>query len=330
MKNSSFGIISSGLAIPKKKMTNDDFVKLGIDTNDEWIYSRTGIKQRYICEQETTASLATAASQQAIKNADIDKEDIDLIIVATTTPDNSLFPSVACLVQNELNINSVSAFDISAACTGFIYAFDVAVNMMKSGLYRKALVIGVDTLSRYCDWKDRSTVVLFGDGAGAVVVGPVQEGYGLLASNLCARGQDNNKLIVPYGGAAVPLNENNINDPLRYIQMDGKAIYKFAVNIIVALMDEALERAGLAKEDVTFLIPHQANKRIIDYAQDKLGLSDDKVYVNIDKYGNTSSASIPIAIAEAMNKGLLKKGDIVITVGFGAGLTYGTNVIKWI
>lgn len=326
----SYGIIGSGSAIPNKKMMNDDFQALGLETNDEWIASRTGIRQRYICKEETAASLAIEAAQKAIKNARLNKEDIDLIIVATTTPDYPLFPSVACLVQQGLDIETVTAFDISAACTGFICAFDVGVNMMKSGMYKNALIIGADTLSKYCDWKDRSTVVLFGDGAGAVVVGKVADGYGLLASNIGAKGQDYDKLIVPIGGSKEALNKDNLNNPLRYIQMDGKAIYKFAVNIIVQMMDEALERANLTKEDITFLIPHQANKRIINYAQEKLGLSDKQVYVNIDRYGNTSSASIPIAINEAMSKKLLTKGDIVITVGFGAGLTYGANVIKWI
>lgn len=330
MKKSSFGIIGSGSAIPKKRMKNDDFQALGLETNDEWITSRTGIKQRFICEEETTASLSIEAAEKAIKNAGINKDDIDLIVVATTTPDYQLFPSTACLVQKGLDIEKVAAFDISAACTGFICALDVAVNMMHSGIYKNALVIGADTLSKYCDWKDRATVVLFGDGAGAVVIGKVEDGYGLLASNIGAKGQNYDKLIVPLGGSKEALDKDNLDSPLRYIQMDGKAIYKFAVNIIVQMMDEALERAGLTKEDVTFLIPHQANKRMIDFAQEKLGLSDEQVYVNIDRYGNTSSASIPIAITEAMSKNLLKKGDIVITVGFGAGLTYGANVIKWI
>ncbi|MDD4527173.1 MAG: ketoacyl-ACP synthase III [Candidatus Margulisbacteria bacterium] len=330
MEQNNYGIIGSGSAIPKKKLKNDDFQALGLETNDEWIVSRTGIKQRYICEEETTASLAIEASRKAIENAGIDKEEIDLIVVATTTPDYPLFPSTACLIQKELDIKKVAAFDISAACTGFICALDVAASMMKSGLYKKALVVGADTLSKYCDWTDRATVVLFGDGAGAVILSQVEEGYGLLATNIGAKGQDHDKLIVPIGGSKEALNKDNLDNPLRYIQMDGKAIYKFAVNIIVQLMDEALERAGLTKEDVTFLIPHQANKRMIDYAQEKLGLSDEQVYVNIDRYGNTSSASIPIAINEAMSKNLLKKGDIVITVGFGAGLTYGANVIKWI
>ncbi len=330
MSNNSYGIIGSGNAIPKKKFMNDDFVKLGLETNDEWIASRTGIRQRFIAEEETSASLAIEAASKAIDNAGIDKDDVDLIIVATTTPDYQLFPSTACLVQGALDIKETAAFDISAACTGFIYALDTAVKMMKSGLYKNALVIGTDTLSKYCDWKDRSTVVLFGDGAGAVVLGKVEDGYGLLSSYLGAKGQDYDKLIIPKGGSKEKLTKETVNDPLASIQMDGRAIYKFAINIIVKMMDEALATAGLKKEDVTFLIPHQANKRMIDYAQDKLGLSDNQVYVNIDKYGNTSGASIPIAITEVMSKNLLKKGDIVITVGFGAGLTYGANVIKWI
>ncbi len=325
----SIGVIGTGRALPQKVFKNDEFVNLGLDTSDEWIVERTGIKQRYIAKEECASDLAIAAANKAILNAKIDKSEIDCIVVATTSPDYPLFPSVGCLVQSGLGLTDIPAFDLSAACTGFIYAMEVATSMMRNGTYRKVLVIGVDTLSKYCDWKDRSVVILFGDGAGAVVLGGVEDGYGLLASQLGAKGKDWEKLVVPIGGAKEPLTAENISSPDRYIKMDGKAVYKFAVNIIVDVIEKALEKANLKKEDISFFIPHQANKRIIEYAREKLGLSTEQVYVNIDTYGNTSAASIAIAMDEAAEKGLLKNGDIIVTVGFGAGLTYGTNILKW-
>ncbi|OGI06363.1 MAG: 3-oxoacyl-ACP synthase [Candidatus Margulisbacteria bacterium GWF2_35_9] len=325
----SIGIIGTGMAVPKLKFKNNDFVKLGLETSDEWIASRTGINQRFIAKEEATSDLAYQAAENAIIDAGIEKSDIDCIIVATTTPDYPLFPSVACLVQNGLGLDNIPAFDISAACTGFIYAMEVAEKMMSSGQYKNILVIGADTLSKSCNWKDRSTVVLFGDGAGAVVLGEVKSGYGILSSKLGARGSGFDKLIIPKGGSRTPLTKDNVEDDDRYIQMDGKAVYRFAVNTIVRVVEEALAKIGMKKEDISFLIPHQANIRIIDYAREKLGLSREQVYVNIDTYGNTSAATIPIALNEVCSKKLIRNGDILVTVGFGAGLTYGTNVIKW-
>ena len=325
----SIGILGTGRAVPKKAFMNDDFIKCGLDTSHEWIMERTGISQRFIAEDETTSSLCIEAAEMAIKNAGIDRDTIDAVVVATTTPDYPIFPSVACLVQTGLGLREVAAFDLSAACSGFIYATEVATQMLKGGGYRNILVLGADTLSRVCDWKDRSTVVLFGDGAGAVILGEVKKGYGILSSKLGSRGSGYDKLIVPIGGSKTPITAENVDHPDRYLKMDGKAVYKFAVNIIIGIIEEALELAKLKKEDITFFVPHQANVRIIEYAREKLGLSVDQVYVNIDRYGNTSAASIPIALSEACDKGLLKSGDIVVTVGFGAGLTYGTSVIKW-
>lgn len=325
----SVGIIGTGKAVPKKIFRNEDFVKRGLDTSDEWIVARTGIKQRYIGEEETSSELAIEAARLALQDAGIRSDEVDAIVVATTTPDFPAFPSVACLVQRGLEITDCAAFDLSAACTGFIYAIDVAAQMMKGEGYRHILVIGVDMLSKMCDWSDRGTVILFGDGAGAVVLGEVNRGFGLLSSKLGARGQDYDKLMIPIGGSKTPLTAQNISSPGRFIQMDGKAVYRFAVNIIVEVVEKALSKVNLKKEDISFFIPHQANERIIQYAAEKLGLSQEQVYVNIATYGNTSAASIPIAIDEASRKGLLHQGDILVTVGFGAGLTFGTNVIKW-
>jgi 3-oxoacyl-[acyl-carrier-protein] synthase-3 len=325
----SIGILGMGKAVPQKVFFNDDFVKAGLDTSDEWIKERTGILQRYIVEEETTASLSIKAAEEAIKNAGINRDTIDAVIVATTTPDYPVFPSVACLVQSGLGLREVAAFDISAACSGFLYATEVATQMLKGGNYRNILVVGADTLSRVCDWRDRSTVVLFGDGAGAAILGEVSKGLGVLSTKLGSRGKDYEMLIIPVGGTKTPITAENVDSPDRYLKMDGKGVYKFAVNIIVGIIEEALEQANLKKEDIALFVPHQANKRIIEYARNKLGLSVDRVYVNIDRYGNTSAASIPIALSEANDKGLLKTGDVVVTVGFGAGLTYGTSVIKW-
>lgn len=325
----SIGILGTGKAVPKNAFMNDDFIKCGLDTSDEWIMERTGIRQRYIAKDETTSSLCIDAAKQAIKNAGINKDMIDAVIVATTTPDYAAFPSTACLVQAGLGLREVAAFDLSAACSGFIYATEVAVQMLRGGQYRNILVLGADTLSKVSNWKDRSTVVLFGDGAGAAVLGEVKKGFGVLSTKLGSRGQDFDKLIIPIGGSKTPITAENVDSPDRYIKMDGKAVYKFAVTTIIGIIEEALASANLKKEDIAFFIPHQANKRIIEYAADKLGLSPNQVYVNIDRYGNTSAASIPIALNEACEKGLLKSGDVVVTVGFGAGLTYGTSIIKW-
>ena len=326
----SIGIIGTGHAVPKCAFKNEDFLKLGLETSDEWITDRTGIKQRYICKDgETTVSLAVEAGKKAIKSAGLLASDIGGVIVATTTPDYAVFPSAACMVQGELGLSEGPAFDLSAACSGFTYALDVAVSMMRNSTYKYMLVIGADTLSKACDWKDRSTVVLFGDGAGAVVLGDVAKDHGILSSRLGARGKEHEKLIVPDGGFKSPLSADNIDSNQRFIQMDGKGVYKFAVNVITEAITEALSSSGLTTADIQFFIPHQANKRIIEFARERLGLSSEQVYVNIDAYGNTSAASIPIALDEAFSKGLIRYGDVVVTIGFGAGLTFGANVIRW-
>jgi len=329
LKARHIGVIGTGQAIPKCVFKNDDFVGLGLDTSNDWIVERTGIEQRYIAREESTSDLAIKAGQEAIINSGLKTEDIDCIIVATTTPDYPLFPSVACLIQNGLGLQDIPAFDLSAACTGFIYALEVASCLMQGSGYKNVLVVGADTLSKNCNWQDRSVVILFGDGAGAVVLSDVAKGYGMLSSVLGAKGKDYKKLIVPLGGSREPLNKDNIDSPDRYIQMDGKGVYRFAVNIIVSVVNQALEKAKLSVKDISFFIPHQANQRIIEHAKEKLGLSTEQVYVNINNYGNTSAASVPIALNEANRKGLVKHGDVVVTVGFGAGLTYGTNIIKW-
>ncbi|MFC1517082.1 beta-ketoacyl-ACP synthase III [Candidatus Margulisiibacteriota bacterium] len=325
----SSGILGVGSAVPEKVMTNTDWSKL-VDTTDEWIRTRTGILERRIAEEDTTTcDLATEAAKKALANAKIKAKDLDMIVVGTTTPDFPVFPSAGAVVQHKLGISEIPAFDVSAACTGFIYAMSVADQFVKTGAYKRVLVIGADTLSKYVDKTDRNVCVLFGDGAGAVVLGPVEEGYGILSSCLKTRGSGHDLLKIEHGGSKKPLTEKNIKDKKHYIKMNGKEVFKFAVSVIGEAIEEALKLADLKAEDVDWLIPHQANTRIIDAAKKRLGLSEEKVYVNISRYGNTSAASIPLAMDELAQAGRLKKGDIIATVGFGAGLTWGANVIRW-
>lgn len=325
----SSGILGVGATVPKNVMTNEDWAKL-VDTSDEWIRTRTGIVERRIAEEDTsTCDLATDAAKKALQHAGIRAKDLDMIIVGTTTPDHPVFPSAACIVQHNLGISEIPAFDLSAACTGFIYAVSVADQFIKTGAYKRILVIGADTLSKYVDKTDRNVCVLFGDGAGAIVLGPVEEGSGILSSALKARGGGQDLLKVEYGGSRTPLTKENIKDKKHHIKMNGKEVFKFAVGVIGEVIEEALKKAGLTAKDVDWLIPHQANNRIIDAAKKRLGLSEQKVYVNISRYGNTSAASIPIAMDELVQAGKLKKGDIIATVGFGAGLTWGANIIRW-
>ena len=323
-------ILGTGSALPKKVFKNEDFLKLGLDTSDEWIKSRTGIEERRILEKDMgISSLAIEAAKNAIASAKINSEDIGLVIVATTSPDYALFPSVACLVQGALGLTTAGAFDLSAACSGFVYAVETGAQFIKTGAHKNVLVIGADALSKFVDWQDRGICILFGDGAGAVILGEGKPGQGLLASELRADGTDFESLYVPIGGSKEPLHIDNIEKREHFIKMDGKKVFKFATNVIIDSIQKVLDKSGLTKEDISLLVLHQANKRIIDFAMQKFGLSPEKVYVNISKYGNTSAASIPIALDEANKQGLIKSGDIVVTAGFGAGLTWAANVIKW-
>lgn len=295
-----------------------------VDTSDDWITERTGIKERRISDEKTaTSDLAYEAAKKAIEHAKYSPEKIDLIIVATSSPD-MLFPSTACIVQGKLGALNAAAFDLSAACTGFNYGLAMASSLIESGMYKNALVIGADTLTKYIDWKDRNTCILFGDGAGAALLEARNDGTGVISSYLKAKGTDGNYLIMPGGGSRDPEIKKS-----RYIWMDGKEVFKFASKALPESVSNALEKAKLKTSDIDMLIPHQANIRIIDFALKKFGLPKEKVYVNLDRYGNTSAASIPIALDEAFKNKKIKKGDIVVLAGFGAGLTLGANVLKW-
>jgi len=316
-------IIGLGSCVPKKVVTNDDLAKF-VDTSDEWIVSRTGIKERRVSEySESTSDLAYPAAKEAIENAKISPEDIDLIIVATTSPD-TLFPSTACILQDRLGAKKAAAFDVSAACSGFNFSLSVASNFIAAGTYKIILVVGADTLTKYLDWKDRTTCVLFGDGAGAAVLKASTDGSGIISNYIMSNGFERNALTMPGGGSRDPEERNG-----RFIKMDGKEVFKFAVKALEDTVIRSLSIAGLSPKDITLLIPHQANIRIIDHAIKKLVLPKESVYVNLERYGNTSAASIPLALTEAYKSGRLKKGDIVVLAGFGAGLTAGANVIKW-
>ncbi|MBA4494737.1 beta-ketoacyl-ACP synthase III [Paenactinomyces guangxiensis] len=323
------GIVGTGAYLPEKVMTNADLEKM-VDTSDEWIVTRTGIKERRIAApDEASSDLAVKAAEKALQHANITAEEIDLIIVATVTPDMA-FPATACLVQDRLGAPNAATFDLSAACTGFLYGIATAGQFISTGVYNYALVIGVECLSRIIDWTDRNTCVLFGDGAGAAVLGPVEEGYGFLSYELGGDGSGGELLKLPAGGSRLPATETTVAERLHTISMSGREVFKFAVRVLGSSTDEALKKAGMTREDIDFLVPHQANIRIIDSAIKRLGLTEDKVVINLDRYGNMSSASIPVALDEVVKQGRIKKGDTLVLCGFGGGLTWGATALKWV
>ena len=317
-----------GSALPGKVMTNADFEKY-LDTSDEWIQTRTGIKERRICSNgENTLTLAVEASRKAMDKASVTPADIDLIIVATSTPAYPI-PATACFVQHELGCGHVPAFDIAAACSGFVYAFVAASSMMASGQYRHALIIGSEAMSSVTDFEDRTICVILGDGAGAAVLGPANDSVsGVYDQFLGADGSGADLIIVPAGGSAEPPSVEAIKDKKHYLKMRGREVYKFAVTKMQEVIQGAVERAGLKIDDLALVIPHQSNARIIESATAKLGMPSERVAMNIDKFGNTSAASIPLALEEAINSGRVKKGDWVLLAGFGGGLTWGSVLVR--
>ncbi|MRN55214.1 beta-ketoacyl-ACP synthase III [Paenibacillus monticola] len=322
------GIIGTGKYVPEKILTNSDLEKI-VDTNDEWIVSRTGIRERHIAApHEATSDLAYEAALKALASAGMNAEELDLIIIATVTPDSS-FPSTACILQDKLGAKNAAAFDLSAACSGFVYSLATAVGFIQNGMYNNALVIGADTLSRITDYTDRNTCVLFGDGAGAVIVGEVPEGRGFQSFDLGAEGSGGHLLKLEAGGSRLPASEQTVADKKHFIYMNGRDVFKFAVRIMGSATERVLTKAGLVKEDIDLFVPHQANIRIIHSAMQRLDLPPEKCVINVDKYANTSAASIPLALVEAAEEGRMKEGDTVLMVGFGGGLTWGAAVIIW-
>jgi 3-oxoacyl-[acyl-carrier-protein] synthase-3 len=324
----SVQILGWGKALPERVLTNDDLSHM-VDTSDGWIRERTGILERRIAgDEETTASLAIEAARHALETAALDPMDLDLIMVATITPEY-LFPATACLVQDALGASRAAAFDLNAGCTGFIYALALAAEGIQAGAYEHILVIGAETLSRFLDWEDRRTCVLFGDGAGAVLLGASGAPGGVLTTLLGADGSGAELLILPAGGSRRPATPETTANGLHYLQMDGRKIFRFATRIIPRATREVLHGVGLSLEDLDLLIPHQANQRIIEASAQRLGLSTERIFTNLAHYGNTSSASIPIALCEAVEAGRVQAGDHLVLVGFGAGLTWGAAVIEW-
>lgn len=318
-----------GHATPNKILSNADLEKL-VDTTDAWIIQRTGISERRISsDDEFSSTFAIAAGQKAIASSGIPPSEIEMVICATVTPDMP-FPSTSCIVQEALKIHSAGAFDVSAACAGFIYALSIADGLVRTGQIKTALVIGVDTLTKVVDWTDRSTCVLFGDGAGAVVVrGEKNTDRGVIDTVLLSDGSGGKHIHLQAGGSRFPVGKAHSSQVKPYIFMAGAEVYRFAVKAMGDACCRALDLAGMDSSEIDLFVPHQANLRIIESAAERLKLPDEKVFVNVHKYGNTSGGSIPIALSEAVQEGRLKKGMVVMTVGFGAGLVWGANIIRW-
>jgi len=326
MKNA--GIIGMGHTYPKGILTNADLEKI-VDTNDEWITTRTGIKQRYkAADDEYTSQFAVESARQAIERAGIEPKDIDIIVCATTTPDQIL-PSTGCLIQAELGCDNAAGMDVFAACSGFVYGITMVESMIRTGQIRYALVIGAEVLTKYVDYTDRSTCVIFGDGAGAAVLGPVEEGKGILATKIRSDGRFEESLYARGGGTKYGTTHETIDNRMHYFSMKGNAIFKLAVRSMADISLEMLAKAGRSIEEIAVIIPHQANQRITEAVADRLGVSIDKVYSNIAQTGNTSSASIPIALDECLQSGKIKEGDLVLLTAFGGGVTWGASVIQF-
>jgi 3-oxoacyl-[acyl-carrier-protein] synthase-3 len=316
------------MAVPQRVMTNHDIAKL-VDTSDEWIRNRTGISERRIAgPEETTGSLAVRAATRALDIANLAPHELDLIIVATSSPEH-LFPSTASIVQDRIGANNCGAFDLLAACTGFIYGVNMGAQAIRSGSANNVLVIGSETLSRLVNWKDRSTCILFGDGAGAFVLQGSEDPGGVQSSFLRSDGSGADLLSIPAGGSFYPASNHTLDHELHYIQMNGREVFRFATRVMARATSEAVSLANLKLQDISLIIPHQANLRIIDAAARGLKLPMDRFMVNVERYGNTSTASIPIAVCEAVQNGRMKRGDNIVMVGFGAGLTWGAMTLQW-
>jgi 3-oxoacyl-[acyl-carrier-protein] synthase-3 len=323
----AISITGIGAFTPERVLTNDDLSRM-MDTSDEWIVERTGIRERRIAaDDQALTDLALPAARQALEQAGADPKTVDLVIVATVTPDMA-FPSSGAIIADELGAPEAAAYDLSAGCTGFMYAVAQGYGMLAGGLARRALVIGGDVLSRILDWSDRGTAVLFGDGAGAVVLERVSEG-GFLGFELGADGSGGPQLYLPAGGSRMPASADSVAERKHFVQMNGREVFKFATRVLVSSAQHVLAECGRSVDDVDVYIPHQANVRIIEHAAGKLGIPKEKIVINVDRYGNTSSGSIPIALADAQADGRLRDGALVLMTGMGAGLTWGSALMEW-
>jgi 3-oxoacyl-[acyl-carrier-protein] synthase III len=323
----AISITGLGCRVPERVITNDELSTM-MDTNDEWIRERTGIRERRVAApEEALSDLCLPACRDALEQAGLDASEIDLIIVATVTPDMA-FPSTGAILADQLGAPDAAAYDLSAGCTGFMYAVAQGYGMLAGGLAQKALVVGGDVLSRILDWSDRSTAVLFGDGAGAVVLERVPAG-GFLGFELGADGSGGPQLYVPAGGSRSPASEETVAERMHFVKMNGREVFKFATRVLVSSAEAVLAECGLSIEDVDVYVPHQANVRIIEHARQKLGIPEEKTVIDVDRYGNTSSGSIPLALADAAADGRLRPGRLVLMTGMGAGLTWGSGLIEW-
>lgn len=321
------GIIGLGIHLPEKVLTNFDLEKM-VETTDEWIRTRTGVQERRIAAKgESASDLGSRAALAALKDAQLTPQDLDLIIVATITPD-MFFPSTACMIQNKIGAKC-PAFDLAAACSGFPYALAVAEGFVRSGMYKNILVVGAEVLSGFIDWKDRSTCVLFGDGAGAAVVSEVRDGHGIKATYLGADGAQGELLKIPGGGSRMPPSEESLKTGQHYLKMQGSEIFKLAVRKMGDAIEEVLKRGGLSAGQVDCVIPHQANLRILQAVSERVNIPSEKIFVNVERYGNMSSASTVVALYEAVKQGKIKKGSNVVLVAFGGGITWASCLIKW-
>ena len=322
-------ILGTGSYAPERILTNADLEKM-VDTSDEWIRTRTGIEERHIAgDDEAASDMAVQAANNALEMAGVTADDIDVMIVATVSGDKP-FPSTACIIQQKIQANKAVCFDMQAACSGFIFGIEVANSMMQTHpKFKRALVIGVEKITYLTDWKDRNTCVLFGDGAGAMVLEQQDSAGGIIASHIATNGNFTDLLEVPAGGSEKPIDEQVLEERSHFIRMEGQEVFKQAVTAMVSSSKEVLEQAGIEASDIRWLIPHQANKRIISAVGKRLGLTEENVYINVNKYGNTSAASIPIAIDELVRKGKIERGEYMLLTAFGAGLTWGASLIQW-
>lgn len=328
MKSINTAILGTGSYLPETVVTNKD-MEMMVDTTDEWIVARSGIKERRVCKRgEASSDLGYRAALNACKDARVPVEEIEFIICATVSPDK-FFPSTACLIQHKLGRRDIPVFDLSAACSGFIYALEIAGSFIESGRYKKGVVVAAECMSRITDYTDRSTCVLLGDGAGAVVVGGTHAEEGLLCTYMSADGGYGDLLNIPAGGSSLQSSFQTVEERKNYMKMEGAAIFKIAILTMSVSVENLMKKMDMNKEDISLLIPHQANLRIIKGVARNLGIPEEKVFINIEKYGNMSAACIPVALDQANKQGLIKGGDLVATVAFGGGLTWGANLIRW-
>jgi 3-oxoacyl-[acyl-carrier-protein] synthase-3 len=321
------GILGLGTYVPKKVLSNHDLEGL-VETSDKWIIERTGIKERRIAGRESVSQLGAKAATEALRDAGMSSSDVECIVLASASPEY-IFPATACLVQKELGIEGIPAFDVQAVCTGFNYALTVASSFIKAGLYGNVLVVGAEKMSSFIDWGDRTTCILFGDGAGAVVLGQVEKDFGVISSVLGADGRGSDLLYIPAGGSGLPANLETVKGRRHFIKMNGREIFKWAVRVLTDVTEKIANEKGLSIADIDYFIFHQANKRIIDAVSKNLQIPEEKMVVNIDRFGNTSTASIPLALEDLRKEKGIKKGDILLLASFGAGLTWGANIIRW-